>query len=172
MSFLGFPSTRLELWSVLPKDTPTKNPQDPVRLKPRTPELWVEHWATQDPTRNKQCSGQHFLLLRIYYHKGFLSFQCFYANHFFMASNSILNLISVSRQPVHLSMLSWSGFYQCSVHYSLKATSCFITLILLKKFSEVRKEWILSQWLSLIGQKLFALGIEPATSVLKSFPTK
>ena len=27
MSFLGFTSTRLGLWSVLPKDTPTKNPR-------------------------------------------------------------------------------------------------------------------------------------------------
>ena len=29
-SFLGFTSTRLELWSVLPKDTLTKNSEDPV----------------------------------------------------------------------------------------------------------------------------------------------
>ena len=40
MSFLGFTSTRLGLWSVLPKDTPTKKPEDPVRLEPRTP-CWI-----------------------------------------------------------------------------------------------------------------------------------
>ena len=30
VSFLGFTSTRLGLWSVLPKDTPTKNPGDQI----------------------------------------------------------------------------------------------------------------------------------------------
>ena len=39
--FLGFTSTRLGLWSVLQKDIPTKNPEDPVRLGPRTPGLRV-----------------------------------------------------------------------------------------------------------------------------------
>ena len=33
-SFLGFTSSRLELWSVLPKDRPTKKPQDPVQSNP------------------------------------------------------------------------------------------------------------------------------------------
>ena len=46
MSFLGFISTRLGLWSVLLKDTPTKNPKDPMRLDPRTPELRVKHFTT------------------------------------------------------------------------------------------------------------------------------
>ena len=35
MSFLGFTSTRLGLRSVLPKNTPTKKPEDPVRLQLR-----------------------------------------------------------------------------------------------------------------------------------------
>ena len=35
--FLGFTSTRLGLWRVLPKDTPTKKkPEDPVRPEPGT----------------------------------------------------------------------------------------------------------------------------------------
>ena len=50
MSFLGFTSTRLGLWSVLPKDTPTKNSEDPVRLEPRTPGLRVKHLTTE-PSR-------------------------------------------------------------------------------------------------------------------------
>ena len=44
---LGFTSSRLGLWSVLPKDTPTKNPEDPVRLEPRTPGLRVKHFTTE-----------------------------------------------------------------------------------------------------------------------------
>ena len=38
MSFLGFTSARLGL---LPKDTPTKNLDDPVWLKPMTPGLRI-----------------------------------------------------------------------------------------------------------------------------------
>ena len=34
MYFLGFDSSILGLWSVLPKDTPTKNPEDTVQLEP------------------------------------------------------------------------------------------------------------------------------------------
>ena len=50
MSFLGFTSTRLELGTVLPKETPTKNLEDLVRLEPRTLGLGVKHEsATQDP---------------------------------------------------------------------------------------------------------------------------
>ena len=55
MSFLGLTSTRLELWRVLPKDTPTKKtPEDPVLLEPRTPGLRVKHFTTEPrrtPTR-------------------------------------------------------------------------------------------------------------------------
>ena len=47
MSCLGFTSTRLGLWSFLPKDTPTKNHEDPVLLEPRTPELRVWHFTTE-----------------------------------------------------------------------------------------------------------------------------
>ena len=47
MSFLGFTSTRLGLWSVLPKDTPTQNPEDPVRLETRIPGLRVKHLTTE-----------------------------------------------------------------------------------------------------------------------------
>ena len=42
MTFLSFTSTRLGLWSVLSKDTPRKNPENPVQLKPETPGTWVE----------------------------------------------------------------------------------------------------------------------------------
>ena len=51
MSFLGLTSTRLGFRRVLAKDTPTNNPEDQVRLEPKTPELRVEryHLATQDP---------------------------------------------------------------------------------------------------------------------------
>ena len=47
MSFLDFTSTRLGLWSVMPKDTPMKSPEDAVRLKPRNPGLRVKHFITE-----------------------------------------------------------------------------------------------------------------------------
>ena len=52
MSFLGFTSTRLGLWSVLPKDTLTKKPRGSSAA--RTQDPWITsqpfyHWATQDP---------------------------------------------------------------------------------------------------------------------------
>ena len=53
MPFLGFTSTRLGLWNVSSKDTPTKSPEDPVRLEPRTPGLRVKH-VTAEPLRTPQ----------------------------------------------------------------------------------------------------------------------
>ena len=52
MSFLGFTSTRLGLWSVLPKDTPTKKPRGSSEARSQDP--WITrqtlyHWAMQDP---------------------------------------------------------------------------------------------------------------------------
>ena len=42
--------------------------------------------------------------------------------------NIIFNSISdVSRQPVHLSKLSWSSFNQYTAQYSFQATGCFPT---------------------------------------------
>ena len=67
MSFLGFTSTRLGLWSVLPKDTPTKNPEDPVRLEPRAPWLGVKHFTTE-PRRTrekKQDQAERYRWLRL-----------------------------------------------------------------------------------------------------------
>ena len=43
MTFLGFTSTRVGLRGVLPKDTPTENPENQVRLEPRKPGLLVDH---------------------------------------------------------------------------------------------------------------------------------
>ena len=56
MSFLGFTITRFGLWSVLPKDNPTNNPEDPVWLEPRTPALRVKHFSTE-PSRNMFWNG-------------------------------------------------------------------------------------------------------------------
>ena len=47
MSIPGFTSTRLGLGSVLPKDIPMKNLEDPVQLEPRTPGLQVKHFTTE-----------------------------------------------------------------------------------------------------------------------------
>ena len=47
MSFLGVTSSRLGLSSVLPKDTPTKNPEAFVPVGPRTPWLRVKHFTTE-----------------------------------------------------------------------------------------------------------------------------
>ena len=51
MSFLGFTSNRLGLWSVLPNDTPTKKPRGSSTA--RTQDPWIlsqtlYHWAIQD----------------------------------------------------------------------------------------------------------------------------
>ena len=46
----------------------------------------------------------------------------------YMVFSSISNYISViSRRPVHLSMLSWSSFYQSSSQYSFQVSDCFPT---------------------------------------------
>ena len=51
MSFLGFTSTRLGLWSVLPKDTPPKKPRWSSAAQTQCPWIMCQtlyHWATQD----------------------------------------------------------------------------------------------------------------------------
>ena len=45
-AFLGFTSTRLGSEVSCPRTLPRKNPEDPVRLKPRTPGLRVKHFTT------------------------------------------------------------------------------------------------------------------------------
>ena len=51
LSFLSYIITKQGLWSVLPRDTPKKNPEDQVLLELRTPGLRVKyyHWAMKDP---------------------------------------------------------------------------------------------------------------------------
>ena len=56
----------------------------------------------------------------------------------------------ISWWPVHLSMLSWSSFNQCSAHYSFQATGCLPKEPVLEQWTMVREEWILSQWLQSI----------------------
>ena len=48
--FPGFPSTTPGLWSVLSKDTHTRDAEDSLRLEPRTPRLRVKH-PTSEPRR-------------------------------------------------------------------------------------------------------------------------
>ena len=47
MSFLGFTSTRLGSEVSCPRTLPRKNPEDPVRLEPRTAGLRVKHFTTE-----------------------------------------------------------------------------------------------------------------------------
>ena len=47
LSFLGFTSTRLGFELSCPRTLPQKNPEDPVRLEPRTPGLQVKHFTTE-----------------------------------------------------------------------------------------------------------------------------
>ena len=47
LSFLGFTSTRLGSEVSCPRTLPRKNPEDPVRLEPRTPGLRVKHFTTE-----------------------------------------------------------------------------------------------------------------------------
>ena len=46
-AFLGFTSTRLGSEVSCPRTLPRKNPEDPVRLEPRTPGLRVKHFTTE-----------------------------------------------------------------------------------------------------------------------------
>ena len=45
-AFLGFTGTRLGSEVSCPRTLPRKNPEDPVRLEPRTPGLRVKHFTT------------------------------------------------------------------------------------------------------------------------------
>ena len=45
--FLGFTSTRLGSEVSCPRTLPRKNPEDPVRVEPRTPGLQVKHLTTE-----------------------------------------------------------------------------------------------------------------------------
>ena len=45
--FLGFTSTRLDSEVSCPRTLPRKNPEDPVKLEPRTPGLQVKHLTTE-----------------------------------------------------------------------------------------------------------------------------
>ena len=55
MSFWGFISTRLGPRSVLPKDTPAKNQEDPVLLEPRIPGKRVKHFTTESCRTTRFC---------------------------------------------------------------------------------------------------------------------
>ena len=46
-AFLGFTSTRLGFEVSCPRTLPRKNPEDQVRLEPRTPGLQVKHFTTE-----------------------------------------------------------------------------------------------------------------------------
>ena len=55
MSFLGFTSTRLGLWSVLPKGTPMKKPRESSVARTQDPWITSKHFTTetmQDPWNN------------------------------------------------------------------------------------------------------------------------
>ena len=55
-AFLGFTSTRLGSEVSCPRTLPRKNPEDPVRLEPRTPGLRVKHFTTE-PRRTPSNIG-------------------------------------------------------------------------------------------------------------------
>ena len=57
MSFLGFTSTRLGSEVSCPRTLQRKNPEDPVRLEPRTPGLRVKHFTTE--LRGTQINDIH-----------------------------------------------------------------------------------------------------------------
>ena len=83
MSFLGFTSTRLGLWSVLPKDTPKKNPHDLVQLEPRTPGLWVKHFTTEPRRTSWPWSEEEGLTIRNTYVKYEMSLTNYSKSSFF-----------------------------------------------------------------------------------------
>ena len=62
MSFLAFTSTRLGSDVSCPRTPPRKDPEDPVRLEPRTPGLQVKHFATRDPHNFQSKEASNFKL--------------------------------------------------------------------------------------------------------------
>ena len=80
--------------------------------------------------------------------------------------NAIFNSIWViSRWPVHLSMLSWSSFYQYSTQYSFQANGCFSH----KHCQNNGHQWERNEFCRndhhQCSERLLAeLGMEPATS--------
>ena len=79
-AILGFTSTRLGSEVSCPRTLPQKNPEDPVRLEPRTPGLRVKHFTTE-PCGTLTLFEMEKLLINInlsfpnsvYYHLGELS---------------------------------------------------------------------------------------------------
>ena len=67
-------------------------------------------------------------------------------------------------------MLSWSSFNQYSAvwQYSLQATGCFPQKPVLKKWTAVREEWILLQWLSSILTKNIGRAVPGGRTSLKT----
>ena len=73
MSFLGFISNSLGLWSVLPKDTPMKNPEDPVRLEhmPRDyktntlPLTMLDPWQIKSNPNIKDLKNDGFFFIPV-----------------------------------------------------------------------------------------------------------
>ena len=66
--FLGFTSARLGSEVSCPRSLPRKNPEDPVRLEPRTPGLQVKHLTTE-PRGTLQETGVSSLTHLTHYHK-------------------------------------------------------------------------------------------------------
>ena len=61
-----------------------------------------------------------------------------------MFLNTVFNIISVIlQQPVHLSMLTWSAFYQFFEQYSFQATDCFPNTI-----NPWKQYWLSWDWQS------------------------
>ena len=88
----------------------------------------------------------------------------------YMVFDIVCNSITViSRQPVQLTMLSWSSLNQFSAQYSFQATGCSPTKPLPKQHIAVREEWILSQWLSsILGKNIARAGDRTSDLLLSS----
>ena len=90
-----------------------------------------------------------------------------------MKFNAIFNsVLVISLRPMHLPMPFWSSFNWFFAQYSFQATGCFPTQSLLKQWTAMREEWILSQWLSLILGKNTAKAKDWTNNILFSSPVR
>ena len=84
-----------------------------------------------------------------------------------MEFNAVFNITSgISRLLAHLSMPSWSSFSQVHGTTTFQATGYFPISPLLKERSVIRKELVLSQWLSTTHSEKLGRGSNQQPSAL------
>ena len=110
MPFLGFTSTRLGLSSALPKDIPMKNPEDPMRLKPRTPGLRVKHFTAEPRRPLKNWSWKFVIGQKTLWEKEKMPTTCTSTfTSAYLLCSSLLSIFS----PVNENWINWVIVSNC-----------------------------------------------------------